>query len=152
MAIEVLSDLDFESTGKVRFEGVITPATDMYVFVDGITNNRLNTPTGVLRVLHFKYMLFKDSDNTLLHDNYDEIQIEKINRDGTENKSSMLGSSLNSSNLLWNETVQLPFFPSFNFNTTTGDLDLFIDYSNGANDYTYDVKLIVDVEYYDYPI
>jgi hypothetical protein len=152
MAIPVLSDFSFIETGKVRFEGVIEPATDTYIFVDGITNNRLNTPTGILRVLHFKYMLFKDSDNTLLHDNYEAVQIEKINRNGTENKSSMTAGSISGSNLLWNETLQLPFIPQFNFNETTGDLDLFIDHTNGANDYTYDLRLIVDVEYYDYPI
>jgi hypothetical protein len=43
MAIPVLSDFSFIETGKVRFEGVIEPATDTYIFVDGITNNRLNT-------------------------------------------------------------------------------------------------------------
>jgi hypothetical protein len=140
------------ASGTCQFLGVIEPATDTYVYKDNVPNSRLNTPTGVLRVLYFKYKLLKDSDNTLLRDNYDNIQSGKINRDGTVNKANIIGSFLNFDNLLWNETTNLSFNPGFNFNTTTGDLDFFIDYTNGANEYTYDVRLVVDVEYYDYPI
>lgn len=152
MAIDVLSDLSFVSSGKCQFWGVIPPATDTTIFLDNVTNSRLNTPIDVLRVLHFKYKLFKDIDNTLLRDNYNNIQIEKINRNGTVNKSSLDGNILNPVAPAWNEALLNAFIPAFNFNTTTGDLDLFIDYTNGANDYTYDVRLVVDVEYFDYPI
>lgn len=141
------------ASGTCQFLGVITPATDMYVYKDNVPNSRLNTPTGILRVLYFKYKLFKDSDDTLLRDNYNDIQIEKINRDGTVNKSTMVNSNILYEVLpYWNQTVGGTFLPLFNFNTTTGDLDFFIDYTNGANDYAYDVRLVVDVEYYDYPI
>lgn len=140
------------ASGTCQFLGVITPATDMYVYKDNVPNSRLNTPTGILRVLYFKYKLFKDSDDTLLRDNYDNIQIEKINRDGTVNKSTMAGNVINFDNFVWNETTLLAFNPAFNFNTTTGDLDLFIDYTNGLNDYAYDVRLVVDVEYFDYTL
>ena len=141
-----------QPTGTCQFWGVIPPATDTTIFLDNVTNSRLNTPIDVLRVLHFKYRLYKDSTDELLHDNFANVQIEKINRNGTINKSSISGAPLVANNLLWNETVHLNFFPRFNFNTTTGDLDLFINYTNGANGYTYDVRLVVDVEYYDYPI
>jgi hypothetical protein len=124
----------------------------MYVYKDNVPNSRLNTPTGILRVLYFKYKLFKDSDDTLLRDNYNEVQIEKINRDGTVNKSTMDGNILNFVQPPWNEATEIPFNPGFNFNTTTGDLDFFIDYTNGLNDYAYDVRLVVDVEYFDYTL
>lgn len=141
------------ASGTCQFLGVITPATDMYVYKDNVPNSRLNTPTGILRVLYFKYKLLKDSDDTLLRDNYSDIQIEKINRDGTVNKSTMVNSDvLKPTSIAWNETTLTSFFPYFNFNTTTGDLDLFIDYTNGGNDYAYDVRLVVDVEYYDYTL
>lgn len=141
------------ASGTCQFLGVITPATDMYVYKDNVPNSRLNTPTGILRVLYFKYKLLKDSDDTLLRDNYNNIQIEKINRDGTVNKSTMINSDvLQATSIAWNEATIIPFLPYFNFNTTTGDLDFFIDYTNGANDYAYDVRLVVDVEYYDYTL
>lgn len=140
------------ASGTCQFLGVIEPATDTYVYKDNVPNSRLNTPTGILRVLYFKYKLFKDSDDTLLRDNYNEVQIEKINRDGTVNKASLVGSFLNFVQPPWNETTETPFNPAFNFNTTTGDLDFFIDYTNGANDYAYDVRLVVDVEYFDYTL
>ncbi len=140
------------ASGTCQFLGVITPATDMYVYKDNVPNSRLNTPTGILRVLYFKYKLFKDSDDTLLRDNYNEVQIEKINRDGTVNKSTMDGNILNFVQPPWNEATEIPFNPGFNFNTTTGDLDFFIDYTNGSNDYAYDVRLVVDVEYFDYTL
>ena len=140
------------ASGTCQFLGVITPATDMYVYKDNVPNSRLNTPTGILRVLYFKYKLFKDSDDTLLRDNYNDIQIEKINRDGTVYKSSIEGVALEPVNPPWNETTLIAFAPLFNFNTTTGDLDFFIDYTNGLNDYAYDVRLVVDVEYYDYTL
>lgn len=151
MAIEVLSDLDFESTGKCQFLGVIAPATDTYVFLDDVTNSRLNTPTGVLRVLTFKAKLFNDSTNGLLVDNYSSPQIEKIFRNGSVIKSTLDGNALNVGNMFWDNNLTA-FVPSFNFNTTTGDLDLFIDYTGGGNDYAFDVRLVVDVEYTDYPI
>ena len=140
------------ASGTCQFLGVITPATDMYVYKDNVPNSRLNTPTGILRVLYFKYKLLKDSDDTLLRDNYNNIQIEKINRDGTVYKSSIEGVALEPVNPTWNETTLIAFAPLFNFNTTTGDLDFFIDYTNGLNDYAYDVRLVVDVEYYDYTL
>ena len=140
------------ASGTCQFLGVITPATDMYVYKDNVPNSRLNTPTGILRVLYFKYKLFKDSDDTLLRDNYDVVQIEKINRNGTVNKSTMDGNILNFVQPPWNEATEIPFNPGFNFNTTTGDLDFFIDYTNGVNDYAYDVRLVVDVEYFDYTL
>lgn len=140
------------ASGTCQFLGVIEPATDTYVYKDNVPNSRLNTPTGILRVLYFKYKLFKDSDDTLLRDNYNEVQIEKINRDGTVNKSSIEGSFLLFVQPPWNETTEIAFNPGFNFNTTTGDLDFFIDYTNGANDYAYDVRLVVDVEYFDYTL
>lgn len=152
MAIPLLSDFSEVNSGTCQFWGVIPPATDTTIFLDNVTNSRLNTPTGVLRVLHFKYKLYKDSDNTLLRDNYNNIQIEKINRNGTVNKSTLDGNIINQVPPVWNEATEIPFFPAFNFNTTTGDLDLFIDYTNGANDYAYSVRLVVDVEYFDYPI
>lgn len=140
------------ASGTCQFLGVITPATDMYVYKDNVPNSRLNTPTGILRVLYFKYKLFKDSDDTLLRDNYNAVQIEKINRDATVNKSSMDGEFLEPTSPFWNEATSGAFLPLFNFNTTTGDLDFFIDYTNGGNDYAYDVRLVVDVEYYDYTL
>ena len=140
------------ASGTCQFLGVITPATDMYVYKDNVPNSRLNTPTGILRILYFKYKLLKDSDDTLLRDNYNDIQIGKINRDGTVNKTNLIGYYLNFDNFVWNETTLLSFNPAFNFNTTTGDLDFFIDYTNGFNDYAYDVRLVVDVEYYDYTL
>jgi len=42
------------ASGTCQFLGVITPATDMYVYKDNVPNSRLNTPTGILRVLYFK--------------------------------------------------------------------------------------------------
>lgn len=140
------------ASGTCQFLGVITPATDMYVYKDNVPNSRLNTPTGILRVLYFKYKLFKDSDDTLLRDNYNKVQIGEINRDGTVNKSSIDGNVLEPTNPLWNEALDVGFYPSFNFNTTTGDLDFFIDYTNGGNNYAYDVRLVVDVEYFDYTL
>jgi len=140
------------ASGTCQFLGVIEPATDTYVYKDNVPNSRLNTPTGILRVLHFKYKLYKDSDNTLELDNWNNIQIEKINRNGTVNKSSLDGNLLNQVLPFWNTDTIYSFFPKFNFNNTTGDLDFFIDYTNGFTDYPFDVRLVVDVEYYDYPI
>jgi hypothetical protein len=141
------------ASGTCQFLGVITPATDMYVYKDNVPNSRLNTPTGILRVLYFKYKLLKDSDDTLLRDNYKNVQIEEINRNGTVHKSTMVGSDvLQNAGETWNEASAGTFLPKFNFNTTTGDLDLFIDYTNGGNDYAYDVRLVVDVEYFDYTL
>lgn len=147
MGIPVLSDFSNENIRQVQFWGVIPPATDVNIYIDNISNEKLNTPTGILRVVKYSAKLYNDSTNELIASSIGLNHNIKIYRDGFSVEISENGS-LASMNY-W-RTVTESFFPGFTYNSTTGDLHIFIDYTNGANDFAYDLRLVVDVEYEDY--
>ena len=147
MAIEVLSDLDFESTGKVRFEGVIEPATTTDIFIDNVPSSKMVIPINVVREITFRTYLFNDTTNELIANSRQNVGL--FNRNGADETTN--GVTITDNMFGWNaDFYTFSFFPSGQWNSATGEF--YINILDVDNDYTYDVKLIVDVEYFDYPI
>jgi len=145
-------------TGTLRFEGVVEPATDTIIFVDGVTDSRMNIPNDTLRLVKWNAYLFNDSTDELLADSVGSIagasQLEylKIYPNGWDIGFS--GTEYFSFIDVWNLVANTnPIVPVWRPNgINLHQWEIFIDYTGGFNDMTFDVRLIVDVEYYDYPI
>jgi hypothetical protein len=147
MAIPVLSDFSFIETGKVRFEGVIEPATTTDIFIDNIPNSKMVIPEDVVRELSSRTYLYNDTTNELIASSKQTFAL--FYRNGAD--ETMSGFGITDNMFAWNVDYNtLSFFPNTQWNPATGEL--YLNILDTDNEFTYDLRLIVDVEYYDYPI
>ena len=145
-------------TGTLQFIGVIPPATNTIIFVDGVADSRMNIPNDTLRLIRWNAFLFNDSTDELLADTVgsisgaNQVRYLKIYPNGWNNGFS--GTDFIFFDDVWNVVANTnPIVPQFRPNgVNLHEWEIYIDYTNGYNDMTFDVRLVVDVEYYDYPI
>jgi hypothetical protein len=147
-----------QPTGTLQFVGVVAPATNTIIFVDGIADERMEIPNDTLRLIKWNAFLFNDSTDELLADTVgsiagaSQVQYLKIYPNGWDIGFS--GTAYLNFNDVWNLVANTnPIVPQWRYNgSDLHQWEIYIDYTGGFNNMTFDVRLIVDVEYYDYPI
>lgn len=131
---------------SVQFIATIPPATDMNIFVDGITDNYLVLRNNKLSIIEWKARLYKNAGLTyLLSDDIGHSGKIKYANSVVENIGNNIMEVISDHDMGGGV-----FTPEFVFDGN--DVNLHIDYTGGKNTMPFNVTLVVDVIVSDYPI